>query len=135
MVLMPPGTMRFSPICLKATQIWLVIKSLDQSTNGEAGKHLLGLLEEKGNTAKTSVAWPLETISERDSPARASRRSHGGSNLAHETALTTSVGFPRAALLTGGWSHVLTQAEKPTGVVIKCLLSTSSESRIVLELR
>lgn len=134
MVLMPPGTMRFSPICLKATQISLVIKSLDQNTNGEAGKHLLGLLEEKGNRAKTSVAWPLETIREHDTPARASRWSHGGSDLARETALVTSVGFPRAALLTGGWSHVQTRAEKPTGVVIKYLLSTSSESLIVLKL-
>lgn len=56
MVLMPPGTMRFSPICLKATEISLVTKSLGQNTSSEAGKLLLGLLEEKGNTARTSLA-------------------------------------------------------------------------------
>ena len=30
-VLMPPGTMRFSPICLKATEISLVRKSPEQT--------------------------------------------------------------------------------------------------------
>lgn len=117
MVLMPPGTMRFSPICLKATQISLVIKSLDQNTNGEAGKHLLGPLEEKGSTAKTSLTRPLGTVREHDTPPGVREDHTEDRTWAHVTALVTSVGLPRAVLLTGGWSACRQRAEKLTGAV------------------